>query len=149
MKLWFLLIFFISERSEHQTVSSMRRGRLVYHGSRWMLSAWTGIESSRHQSPPSLPTVIFANPTTCLMNFPNVAFRHATSSSVARLVISLTKIAMLIWQLDFDLQYYTVAHVRHLSSVQRPVHLPLYGSNVVSFQCLCLSGLTVEPLAHT
>lgn len=55
--------------------SLMHRGCFVYRGCRWMLSAWTGIESSMLQSPPSLPTVIFANPTTCLMSFPNVASR--------------------------------------------------------------------------
>lgn len=56
-------------------VSLMHRGCFVYRGCRWMLSAWTEIESSMLQSPLSLPTVIFANPTTCLMSFPNVASR--------------------------------------------------------------------------
>lgn len=61
-------------------VSLMRRGCFVYRGCRWMLSAWTEIESSMLQSPLSLPTVIFANPTTCLMSFPNVASRpHQTA----------------------------------------------------------------------
>lgn len=60
--------------------SLMHKECFVYRGCRGMLSAWTGIESSMLQSPPSLPTVIFANPTTCLMNFPNVASRpHQTA----------------------------------------------------------------------
>lgn len=111
----------------------MHRGRFVYHGCRWLLSAWTGIESSVVQSPPSLPTVFFANPTTCLMNFSKCGI--SPNSSVSRLVICLTKIAMLIWQLDFDLQYNAEAHVLWLSSQQCPFICPCS----VAAMCLLLN----------
>lgn len=85
-------IFFISARREHQTVS-------VFDAQSVFCLSWLSLDVicmdrdwiiNALQSPPSLPTVIFANPTTCLMNFPNVASRpHQTLPLLSWLSASL------------------------------------------------------------
>lgn len=165
MKLWFfliLLIFFILERSEHQTVSVFDAQRVfclsclsldvicmdrdwIINAPKPTLSPYCNLCKSHHLSD----------------EFSKCGTSPATNSSVAQLVISLTKIAILIWQLDFDLQCYgSSCSAAFISAVS--INVPLrWSSNVFSFKwihlisgtwcsrtCLCLGGplLTVKPL---
>ncbi len=148
MKLWFFLIlpiFFISEGHEHQTVSFFDAQRVfclswlsldvicmdrdwIINAPKPTLSPYCNLCKSHHFSD----------------EFSKCGISPAPNSSVAQLVIGPTKIAMLIWQPDFDLQYYTRAHVLWLSSLQCPFiyHCPgatmwvfiFFLSGFVSFQ---------------
>lgn len=125
MKLCFfcliLPIFFISARSEHQTVSFFDAQRVfclsglsldvicmdrdwIINAPKPTLSPYCNLRKSHHLSD----------------EFSKRGVSPAPNGSVAQLVISPTKIAMLIWQPDFDLQHYTEAHVLWLSSVRCP-----------------------------
>lgn len=69
--------------------------------------------------------------------FSKCGISPAPNTSVAQLVISLAKIAKLIWQLDFDLQYYTEAHVLRLFISAVSIHLTLdWSSSVFPFELI-------------